>query len=332
MTLNIVGQRVRLARENAAIPLDEDALARRVGEISDIEMSPARLRAIEARECTVEDREVDALARALGVSVGWLFDDPGPDLAHPGDPASRQQNAVFLLDELVAANRRMMARWTGLTAQSPQIDSGYIGQHLVSALTGTSGVYRRGKGLDLEDGSEVKAACKLDCSDKPRWNHSFPRSEEAAKRAERIAKWLKIPAAYYVLFEELGEQDMPYPAPEGIAPGMLQVRVWMVRPTKDFEYRAVFERWRDAPVGTNLQLHPPDWHDNVATNECGDLVMPLMFSAQTNRNGHFRVVDQHDPAVLPSCVAQQHGQQKRKRAKDRAARQRDRRGELKLGL
>lgn len=80
-----------------------------------------------------------------------------------------------LLTEQVLEQRNKLAAWTIITGQASQIDTGYIAQHLISLITQISGQGMRGKGQDLVDGSEIKAANFLDSLDKkgavaPRWN------------------------------------------------------------------------------------------------------------------------------------------------------------------
>ncbi len=189
-------------------------------------------------------------------------------MANPTPSETEQENlsrqAEELLEELFLDYRRIMKKWAEKTGQGAQLDSGYIAQHLVSLLTGKRGCGWRGKGLDLEDGSEVKSACIVDGVDVPRWNHNFA-------SAEKIRQWLAAPAIYYVLFD--------YAPPEL---SRVRVRVWMVIPSSDKAYRTVLKRWRDVSrKSDNFQLHPPVNKDNnLTTNECGDLELPLIFHAE----------------------------------------------------
>ncbi len=87
----------------------------------------------------------------------------------------RRELAEKLLIQQVVRQRQMLSRWSLVTAQSSQIDTGYIAQHLVSLQTQIPGQGMRGKGDDLSDGSEVKSANFLDSLDRagataPRWN------------------------------------------------------------------------------------------------------------------------------------------------------------------
>jgi hypothetical protein len=102
--------------------------------------------------------------------------------------------ASALIKETFIEHRKVMQKWSKVTGQSPQLDSGYIAQHLISLLTGKRGTGWRGKGLDLDDGSEVKCASIIDGVDVPRWNHNFPKRES-------VEKWLEAPNIYYVLFD-----------------------------------------------------------------------------------------------------------------------------------
>lgn len=169
--------------------------------------------------------------------------------------------AADLIKELFVDQRKVMAKWSQITGQSPQLDSGYIAQHLISLLTGKRGSGWRGKGLDLDDGSEVKCASSVDGIDIPRWNHSF-------RSFQNIDKWLTAPNIYYVLFDIKPNSSL------------VRVRIWMITPSSDSSYETVLRAWAALPgrKSDNFQLHPPVSKDsNVATNECGNLELPLMF-------------------------------------------------------
>jgi hypothetical protein len=68
------------------------------------------------------------------------------------------------------------------------------------------------------------------------------------------------------------------------------------------DYQAVLRAWRDLPMRSyNFQLHPPVGKDsNIATNNCGNLELPLMFLAHENEQGQMEV-DFLQLAELPSC-------------------------------
>lgn len=193
--------------------------------------------------------------------------------------------AANLLQEIFLDYRQVMSKWAAITRQSSQLDSGYIAQHLISLLTGKRGSGWRGKGLDLEDGSEVKSASSVDGVDVPRWNHNI-------SAPEKVDEWLAAPAIYYVLFDTV-ERDTP----------RVRVRIWVVTPTTDDAYRTVLRRWRDTSRrSNNFQLHPPVGKDsNLSTNECGNLELPLMFHAEENEQGQV-IVKRLRPTGLGDCT------------------------------
>ncbi len=69
---NIVGERIRLARRTAKPPVSQDALAARL-QTQGFKLEQAAISKIETGRRTVSAVEAAAMARALGVSVGWLF-------------------------------------------------------------------------------------------------------------------------------------------------------------------------------------------------------------------------------------------------------------------
>lgn len=108
----------------------------------------------------------------------------------------RKALSTKLLQEQVVEQRNRMHYWNRISNQPAQIDSGYIGQHLVSIITGIPGGGMRGKGFDLQDESEVKTANFLDSLDqrnatRPRWN--FQCNDE-----EGMLSFLEYPAIYVV--------------------------------------------------------------------------------------------------------------------------------------
>ncbi len=193
--------------------------------------------------------------------------------------------AASLLQEMFLDHRKVMSKWAAITGQSSQLDSGYIAQHLISLLTGKRGPGWRGKGLDLEDGSEVKSASSVDGVDVPRWNHNF-------STPAKVDEWLAAPTIYYVLFDMVG-RDTP----------RVRVRIWVVTPAIDNAYGTVLQRWRDMPrKSNNFQLHPPVSKDsNLATNNCGNLELPLMFHAEENEQGQM-AVKLLQMERLPLCI------------------------------
>lgn len=78
-----------------------------------------------------------------------------------GDPDA----AANLLRDLYVGLRRQLALWARVTHQTPQARMGYVGQHLVSVVTGHSGGRSGARGYDLvlPDGySEIKTCYRVD--------------------------------------------------------------------------------------------------------------------------------------------------------------------------
>lgn len=179
---------------------------------------------------------------------------------------TRKALATSFIENVVLAQYRQLTGWQEVTQQTSQIDSGYLGQHLVSLVSGTLGRGRgsRGKGFDLADGSEIKVASTLGGIDVPRWNHgSF------GNRA-RVDEYLKNPNVYFVLFDTT-ERNQEFP---------LRIRVFRVSPRSDPAFSRVVRTWASRTSSGNFQLHPPCWRDvSIARNESGSLELPLIFEA-----------------------------------------------------
>ena len=180
------------------------------------------------------------------------------------DRNTRLAAAKQFIEAVVFGQYRQLVAWESVTGQSSQIDSGYLSQQLISLLTGIPGTGTRGKGLDLADGSEVKAASTLSGVDVPRWNNQLG-------NAAKVRAYLDLPAIYFVLLDTLRQKEaFPF-----------RVRVWKVNPGADDAFRAVVERWAGSRSSGNFQLHPPCWKDtSVTTNRAGNLELPLMFEAR----------------------------------------------------
>lgn len=178
----------------------------------------------------------------------------------------RKDLIIQLLQEQVLEQRDKLRFWRDLTQQAAQIDTGYIGQHLVSLITSVPGSSMRGKGDDLLDGSEVKSANFIDSLDKkgavaPRWN--FSSNDLALMEA-----YMNVPFIYLVSVD-LNKEDM------------FRVRVWRVQPKEHAVFHARYREWMeklgipklshpDRP-GVNFQLFPPRFKtdDNFARHGNG---------------------------------------------------------------
>jgi hypothetical protein len=167
-------------------------------------------------------------------------------------PEVRAELIIKLLQEQVLDQAIMLRFWRNLTKQPAQIDTGYIGQHLVSLITSLYGGGFRGKGLDLEDGSEVKSANFLDSLDArgaiaPRWN--FSSNSEA-----ELENYLVCPYLYLVSLD-LDPQ------------GLFRTRVWRLNPREHKLFNDRYKEWMEklalpklrnpARPGVNFQLFPP---------------------------------------------------------------------------
>lgn len=177
----------------------------------------------------------------------------------------RRGLAKSFIEDAVIGQYRQLVRWQHITGQSAQIDSGYLGQHLVSLVSGVPGRGRgsRGKGADLSDGSEIKIASTLGGVDKPRWNNKL-------NTPLAVATYLQNPAIYFGLFDTLEKgEDFP-----------VRVRVWKVEPPTDEVFGNIVRAWAAKQTSGNFQLHPPCWSDSdVATNQSGNVTLPLAFRA-----------------------------------------------------
>jgi hypothetical protein len=182
------------------------------------------------------------------------------------DDSTRAALAKSFIENVVLAQYRQLTGWQRVTAQSAQLDSGYLSQHLVSLISGVMGrgPGSRGKGHDLLDGSEIKAASTLGAIDEPRWDHS------AFASKTKIATYLENPHIYFVLLDTLNRHE-EFP---------LRIRVWRVSPRTDSAFAQVVRSWAAGRSSGNFQLHPPCWREgSVARNKCGHLKLPLIFEA-----------------------------------------------------
>jgi MamI restriction endonuclease len=183
-----------------------------------------------------------------------------------------QQEQRALLEELIAdffvGQRQVLLKWSALTGQSAQIDTGYIAQHMASVTLAEPGQGFKGKGVDLADGSEVKSAALLSGVDRPRWNHNMGTLASDRQRAARsIAPmwqgYLEAPRVFYVLFDRFPTE-----------PAKLRVRAWCVQPRVDAGWRDLFNRYVEQRTASqyNLQLHPPIGRDDdLVVNTLGNL-------------------------------------------------------------
>lgn len=190
----------------------------------------------------------------------------------------RMKLATELLNEQVSMQRNKLNHWSIITAQSSQIDTGYIAQHLVSLQTQVAGQGMRGKGDDLCDGSEVKSANFLDSLDKkgataPRWNFT-------AVTRQIMERFLDYPAVYLLSMDLNSNKKF-------------RTRIWKIDVTKHTILRERYIEWMsklgypkfDAnnEESVNFQLFPPHSgtnetfarHGNGRANGFSKLQIPL---------------------------------------------------------
>lgn len=186
----------------------------------------------------------------------------------PHDQRTRRALAKSFIENVILAQYHQLTGWQQVTQQTAQLDSGYLGQHLVSLISGTPGrgAGSRGKGFDLQDGSEIKAASTLGATDTPRWNHT------SFGTAKNIASYLASRYVYFVLFDTL-DKDEEFP---------LRLRVWRVEPAQDRDFVTLVQRWANDKQrrSGNFQLQPPRWQEGSCVTNLGQtLELPLIFEA-----------------------------------------------------
>jgi hypothetical protein len=69
---NIIGERVRLARVSISPPVSQEDLSGRLARLG-VQITQTSISKIENRSRYVMDYEAQALAKALKVSVAWLY-------------------------------------------------------------------------------------------------------------------------------------------------------------------------------------------------------------------------------------------------------------------
>ena len=151
-------------------------------------------------------------------------------------------------------------------------------QIIVSALTGVKGLDRK-KGADLDDGSDVKAANCWGAIDTPRFNGCI-KSGTKSDVSGTMASLDEMPRLFLVLWD-----NEPITHKE-------RCRIWAALPNSDPAFREICKKWYKKRLGgeirsDNFQLHPPrNKNSDVIRNSCGNLIYPLIFSAQRKAAGY----------------------------------------------
>jgi MamI restriction endonuclease len=187
----------------------------------------------------------------------------------------RRTRIEELITDFFVDARATLVKWSRVTGQSAQIDTGYIAQHLASLVLQIPGQGFKGKGVDLGDGSEVKSASIVSGIDRPRWNHNMGTAANDLKREEKGVTTKgqiylnETPCVFYVLFDRVHDEA-------GAPTSQLRVRGWCINARTDKAWRSLFSRYLEARKGNtyNLQLHPPvGYDDSLVVNEMGNLDM-----------------------------------------------------------
>jgi hypothetical protein len=208
--------------------------------------------------------------------------------------SERTKLACELIKEQIIDQRLKLHKWRELTFQPAQIDTGYIGQHLVSLVSGIPGGGFRGKGDDLADGSEVKSANFLDSKDAkgavaPRWN--FQCNDE-----EGMESFLEYPFIFLVSVDISVDENQRF-------------RIWQVDPRKHADLNSRYHEWMDVlgrpklnstdRPGVNFQLFPPRnktndtyaRHGNGRSNGFAKLQIELDSACGSAKIFHAEVID-----------------------------------------
>lgn len=162
-------------------------------------------------------------------------------------------------------------------------------QILATYLSGIPGLNRK-KGSDLEDGSDVKAANAWDAIDKPRFNGVLSAGRVGTDYGD-ISSLDSMPYLIFVLWDWV----------DGTV-GKERCRAWAVRTKVDRVFRDVAQKWYELRGAgeirsANFQLHPPiHRNEDVVTNECGNMQLPLLFMATWRDRSY--VIDTFDINVL----------------------------------
>jgi len=74
----------------------------------------------------------------------------------------RKTLVVDFLREMYFERKIDIFKWANITKQTPKIETKFLGQNLVSLVTGILGMGTAARGDDLSNGSEVKSCSRLD--------------------------------------------------------------------------------------------------------------------------------------------------------------------------
>lgn len=210
----------------------------------------------------------------------------------------RKELIQEFLKEMYFERTKNLDRWAALTGQTPQIETKFLGQTLVSLVTGIPGCGTAARGKDLSDGSEVKSCTRVgqmkkckDCKKGvPFKNEKCPNCGSSDLEEKTDSHWiftinteeklnkLKMETPFVYLFL-IDNEDLPE--------DQTRFRIWRIQPrlNKKFQeyldeyYQTYFlarkekkENW--AP----MNLHPL----KPKTNKLG---LEVIFEAILNSSG-----------------------------------------------
>lgn len=150
---------------------------------------------------------------------------------------SKNKLIIELLQRVFLIDRPQRICWANKTQQSMQPDSGLLGEHLVSLITGIPGKGTKGKGVDLVDHenllycSEIKTASKLDQQGGKHDGH--PKQQPFKKLHYEI--WPHKKNIFIVMIDD------PYIKSKTEPVTIARTRVWAINPS-DPDFLSTMQR------------------------------------------------------------------------------------------
>ena len=212
----------------------------------------------------------------------------------------RKEALKAFLKDMYHGRQKELYKWSRVTSQTPFVETKWLGQNIVSFITGVPGTLTAARGKDLSDGSEIKSCSRVgqmsrcgkcgtpvapfhdacpkcgnrDIDRKTDSHWIFNVSSEPKKR-----KLLETNKIYLVLIDNEDAGSDPTK--------LARFRVWELRPKENALFREYVEdyyrtfyvaRRQRGEEPAPMNLHPL----NPKTNR---LDMKLVFDAQMNLEG-----------------------------------------------
>ena len=238
------------------------------------------------------------------------------ELANYSDEKRKEMSEEMLHDLLIDLREKTW-KWAKLTKQTPQAKMGYIGQHIVSIVTGYEGGRTGARGDDLvipdEDTGEIKTCYRIDqlgkCKDckasVSSWEEKCPNEECNSTNIDRKddSKWLFSPKSveeleklfaikwiYCVLleFEDINDGDSPIvvsifqidPSGKGFS-NMIIDYYFNNKEAKEKNGKrpSPFNFWPDSP---KFYLCKPEriYHAKISGNKINTMIFPGLNDAK----------------------------------------------------